>query len=163
MFLLYIKARHNFKNVVISFLNRANPFRRVCLFCNFVRNKIYVMEIEMLKLVSMARNHKFDFGRKSSLFDNSILPRFFTLRYLNFQISGSFILWAFFRLFRPTFTWYLIYILLIQLSIIKYKSHQNMDKLNRESGIKLYTIWNKTPHHFVFILFYWLPSFYLLT
>jgi hypothetical protein len=41
--------------VVISFLNRANLFTRVCLFCNFVRNKIYVMEIEMLKPVVLAR------------------------------------------------------------------------------------------------------------
>jgi hypothetical protein len=40
---------------VISFLNRANSFSRVCLFCNFVRNKIYVMEIEMLKPVVLAR------------------------------------------------------------------------------------------------------------
>ena len=142
---------------------RANSFSGVCLFCIFVTNTIYVIQIKPFQVVFMARYHKFDFGRKSSLFDNSILPRFFTLRYLNFQISGSFILWAFFRLFRPTFTWYLIYILLIQLSIIKYKSHQNMDKLNRESGIKLHAIWNKIQHHLVFILIYWLPSFYLLT
>ncbi len=33
------------------FLIEANPFRRVCLFCNFVTNTIYVMEIEMLELV----------------------------------------------------------------------------------------------------------------
>jgi len=33
---------------VISFFNRANPFHRVCLFCNFVRNTIYVLGIEML-------------------------------------------------------------------------------------------------------------------
>jgi len=42
--------------LVISFLNRANSFSRVCLFCNFVRNKIYVMEIEMLKPAVLARN-----------------------------------------------------------------------------------------------------------
>ena len=40
--------------VVISFFNRANPFCRVCLFCNFVRNKIYVLEVEMLELVLLA-------------------------------------------------------------------------------------------------------------
>jgi hypothetical protein len=45
---------------VISFLNRANPFDRVCLFCNFVRNKIYVTEIEMLEPVFMARYLKFE-------------------------------------------------------------------------------------------------------
>jgi hypothetical protein len=43
---------------VISFLNRANHFSRVCLFCNFVRNTIYVMGIEVLEPVSMARKHK---------------------------------------------------------------------------------------------------------
>ena len=40
---------------VISFLIEANPFRRVCLFCNFVKNKIYVLEVEMLELVLLAR------------------------------------------------------------------------------------------------------------
>jgi hypothetical protein len=45
---------------VISFLNRANSFSRVCLFCIFVRNKIYVMEIEVLQLVLMARYLKFE-------------------------------------------------------------------------------------------------------
>jgi hypothetical protein len=44
---------------VISFLNRADPFHRVCLFCNFVRNKIYVMEIEMLELVVLASYQRF--------------------------------------------------------------------------------------------------------
>jgi hypothetical protein len=44
---------------VISFLNRANHFSEVCLFCNFVRNTIYVMEAEMFKPVFMARYHKF--------------------------------------------------------------------------------------------------------
>jgi hypothetical protein len=33
---------------VISFFNRANPFHRVCLFCISLRNKIYVLGIEML-------------------------------------------------------------------------------------------------------------------
>jgi len=43
---------------VISFLNRANPFSRVCLFCISVRNKIYVMECEVFGPVSMARYSK---------------------------------------------------------------------------------------------------------
>jgi hypothetical protein len=47
---------------VISFLIEANPFDGVCLFCNFVTNTIYAMEIEMLKPVVLARYHKFDFG-----------------------------------------------------------------------------------------------------
>jgi len=38
---------------------RANLFQRVCLFCIFVRNKIYVLEIEMLEPVFMARKHNF--------------------------------------------------------------------------------------------------------
>jgi hypothetical protein len=38
---------------------RANPFHRVCLFCNFVRNRIYVMEIEVLGPVVLASKHKF--------------------------------------------------------------------------------------------------------
>ena len=41
---------------VISSLNRANPFHRVCLFCISVRNRIYVIEIAILRLVVMARN-----------------------------------------------------------------------------------------------------------
>ena len=40
---------------VISFFNRANSFYRVCLFCISVRNKIYVLEVEMLEPVLMAR------------------------------------------------------------------------------------------------------------
>ena len=44
---------------VISFFNRANPFNRVCLFCIFVTNTIYVVKIEMLEPVSMARYRKF--------------------------------------------------------------------------------------------------------
>jgi len=40
---------------VISFSKKANPFHRVCLFCIFARNRIYVMEIEMLELVVLAR------------------------------------------------------------------------------------------------------------
>jgi hypothetical protein len=44
---------------VISFLNRADPFHRVCLFCIFVTNTIYVLEVEVLQLVLLARNHKF--------------------------------------------------------------------------------------------------------
>jgi hypothetical protein len=37
--------------LVISFFNKGKPFSRVCLFFNFVRNRIYVMEVEMLELV----------------------------------------------------------------------------------------------------------------
>ena len=44
---------------MISFLNRADPFSRVCL---FVRNKIYVLEIEMLGPVVVARNLQFNHG-----------------------------------------------------------------------------------------------------
>jgi len=40
---------------VISLLNRANPFLGDSPFCNFVRNTIYVMEIEMLEPVVLAR------------------------------------------------------------------------------------------------------------
>ena len=40
---------------VISFSIRANLLFGVCLFCNFVRNRIYVMEIEMLEPVVLAR------------------------------------------------------------------------------------------------------------
>jgi hypothetical protein len=34
---------------------RANLFSGICLFCNFVRNTIYVIEVEMLEPVFMAR------------------------------------------------------------------------------------------------------------
>jgi hypothetical protein len=40
---------------VISFLNRADPFSRVCLYCISVTNTIYVIEVEMLELVLLAR------------------------------------------------------------------------------------------------------------
>jgi hypothetical protein len=43
---------------VISFSIRANHFSWVCLFCIFVRNRIYVIEIEVLEPVFMARKHK---------------------------------------------------------------------------------------------------------
>jgi hypothetical protein len=39
-----------------------NNFDRVCLLCIFVRNRIYVLEVEMLEPVVLARNHKFDFA-----------------------------------------------------------------------------------------------------
>ena len=55
---------------LFAIFNRANRFSGVCLFCNFVRNRIYVMEIEMFEPVVLARNHKFDFGYKPSLFGN---------------------------------------------------------------------------------------------
>ncbi len=41
--------------VVISFLIEANPFSRFFLFCISVRNRIYVIKIEMFKPVFMAR------------------------------------------------------------------------------------------------------------
>jgi hypothetical protein len=53
---------------VISFSIRANRFSGVCLFCNFVRNRISVIEIAILGLVFMARNHNFDYG---SYLDNT--------------------------------------------------------------------------------------------
>jgi hypothetical protein len=43
---------------VISFFNEANSSRGIFFFCNFVRNTIYVLEIEMFELVLMARKHK---------------------------------------------------------------------------------------------------------
>ena len=43
---------------VISFLNKANLFTRVCLFCISVRNKIYVIENDVLEPVVLARKHK---------------------------------------------------------------------------------------------------------
>jgi hypothetical protein len=39
----------------LQFSIGANPFSRVFFFCNFVRNKIYVLEIEMLEPVVLAR------------------------------------------------------------------------------------------------------------
>jgi len=56
MLLLYIPYFNASSKVVISFLNRANPFSGVCLFCISVRNKIYVLEIEMFGPVVVARN-----------------------------------------------------------------------------------------------------------
>jgi hypothetical protein len=53
---------------VISFFIEANPFSGICLFCIFVTNTIYVMEIEMLGPVVLARNHNIYFGSKSSFF-----------------------------------------------------------------------------------------------
>jgi hypothetical protein len=44
----------------VMFFNRANSFFRGLPFCNFVKNKIYVIEVEMLKPLVLARNHKFD-------------------------------------------------------------------------------------------------------
>ena len=43
---------------VISFFNEGKFFFWICLFCIFVRNKIYVLEVEMLEPVFMARKHK---------------------------------------------------------------------------------------------------------
>jgi hypothetical protein len=50
------------KILVISFFNRANPLSRICLFCNFVRNRIYVLECELFEPVSMARYSKKETG-----------------------------------------------------------------------------------------------------
>jgi hypothetical protein len=44
---------------------RADPFSGICLFCNFVTNTIYVIKIEMLEPVVLARKHKF--GKASNL------------------------------------------------------------------------------------------------
>jgi len=41
---------------VISFSKRANPFHRVCLFCNFVRNRIYVKGVNLRQLVHWQDN-----------------------------------------------------------------------------------------------------------
>ena len=43
----------------IIFFKRADPFHWVCLFCISVRNKIYVLEVEMLELVLLARYLQF--------------------------------------------------------------------------------------------------------
>jgi hypothetical protein len=40
------------------FSMRANPFRRVCLFCIFVRNTIYAIPIDSLQVALLARKHK---------------------------------------------------------------------------------------------------------
>ena len=40
---------------VISFFNEGKSIYRVCLFCISVRNKIYVMEMEMLEPVVLTR------------------------------------------------------------------------------------------------------------
>jgi len=46
------------KKSVISFLNRANPFHRVCLFCIFVTNRIYVIRKNWIQVVLLARYSK---------------------------------------------------------------------------------------------------------
>jgi len=46
---------------VISFFNRANHFSPGLPFCNFVRNTIYVIKIEMLEPVVLARYPLFHF------------------------------------------------------------------------------------------------------
>jgi hypothetical protein len=64
--MLLLSIQHfnsGFRTCDIIFSKEANSFHWVCLFCIFVRNKIYVMEIEMLKPVVLARyllpEHKF--------------------------------------------------------------------------------------------------------
>jgi hypothetical protein len=58
-YLLYIFSSEAGKKSVISFFNRANHFSWVCLFCNFVRNKIYVTEVKVLGPVVLVSKHKF--------------------------------------------------------------------------------------------------------
>ena len=49
-----IKARCNFKHIVFSYIIKANFFEGgFAFFCNFVRNKIYVLEIEVLISVNL--------------------------------------------------------------------------------------------------------------
>jgi hypothetical protein len=60
----------NKKSCDIVFSIRASPFSGISLYCIFVRNTIYVIKIEMLIPVVLARNHKFDSGSKSSIFGN---------------------------------------------------------------------------------------------
>ena len=45
---------------VISFFNKGKSFFGDLLFCNFVRNTIYVIEVEMLEPVVLARYLKFE-------------------------------------------------------------------------------------------------------
>ena len=54
----------------ISTMHLVNLFRGFAFFCNFVRNRIYVKKIKILGSLFLARNHKFDFGSKSSIFGN---------------------------------------------------------------------------------------------
>jgi len=44
---------------VISFFNKGKSFFRDLPFCNFVRNRIYVVKIEILKPAFLASKHKF--------------------------------------------------------------------------------------------------------
>jgi len=46
------------KSVISFFSKRANLLFGVCLFCNFVRNTIYVLEVKVLEPVVLARKHK---------------------------------------------------------------------------------------------------------
>ena len=62
---------------MISFSIGANSFSGICLFCISVRNKIYVMEIEMLEPVFMERNTGFDkpdFREVISMYQSSVIP-----------------------------------------------------------------------------------------
>ena len=59
MFLQCILSSEAGKKSVISFSKRADPFSGICLFCISVRNKIYVIEVAILRLVVLARKHKF--------------------------------------------------------------------------------------------------------
>jgi len=55
-FLQYNKAQHNFKNFVFLDIRRANPIFGLCLYCIFVRNTIYVIQLESIQVVRMARD-----------------------------------------------------------------------------------------------------------
>jgi hypothetical protein len=50
---------------VISFFNEGKSISLGLPFCNFVRNTIYVLGIEIIGLVVLARKHKF--GKASNL------------------------------------------------------------------------------------------------
>ena len=56
---------------VISFFNKGKLISLGLPFCNFVRNRIYVIEIEMLEPVVLARYSKKKAGHK---FCDIILP-----------------------------------------------------------------------------------------
>ena len=57
-YLQFIKARHNFKNVVFSDIRKANLIFGLCLFCIFVKNTIYELLMEVFRPVLVARYSK---------------------------------------------------------------------------------------------------------
>jgi hypothetical protein len=60
---------------VISFFNEGKSIYRVCLFCIFVTNKIYLLEVEMLELVLLAGylNFRYNQFRGSPIFLGRII------------------------------------------------------------------------------------------